>query len=79
MSKDIVDKLDFNNNNILLQSFYRLKKKLSNQLYSTEKLAKLNELEEVREKIKQQIIEKDESPDNSVLYTAITNFKKRNE
>lgn len=32
-----------------------------------------------REKIKQQMIASDESPDNSVLYTAITNFKKRNE
>jgi len=31
-----------------------------------------------REKIKQKIIESDSSPDNSVLYTAITNFKKRN-
>lgn len=36
-------------------------------------------LDEAKEKIKRQIIEKDESPDNSVLYTAITNFKKRNE
>ena len=32
-----------------------------------------------REKIKQKIIASDESTDNSVLYTAITNFKKRNE
>ena len=32
------------------------------------------------EKIRQQMIARDESPDNSVLYTAITNFKrKRNE
>lgn len=31
-----------------------------------------------REKIKQKIIESDSSPDNSVLYTAIANFKKRN-
>jgi len=30
------------------------------------------------EKIKNKMIESDESPDNSVLYTAITNFKKRN-
>lgn len=31
------------------------------------------------EKIRSEIIKSDESPDNSVLYTAITNFKKRNE
>ena len=32
------------------------------------------------EKIRQQMIARDEAPDNSVLYTAITNFKrKRNE
>lgn len=31
------------------------------------------------EKIKQQMIASDKSPDNSVLYTAITNFKKRHE
>ena len=43
-----------------------------------EKLAKLNELEKAREKIKQEIISADKSPDNSVLYTAITKFKKRN-
>lgn len=35
--------------------------------------------DEAREKIKQQMIAADESTDNSVLYTAITNFKKRNE
>lgn len=34
--------------------------------------------DEAREKIKQKIISSDESSDNSVLYTAITNFKKRN-
>lgn len=31
-----------------------------------------------REKIKQEIIAADKSPDNSVLYAAITKFKKRN-
>lgn len=36
-------------------------------------------LNKAREKIKQEMIASDESPDNSVLYTAITNFKKRNE
>jgi len=35
-------------------------------------------LDEAKEKIKQKIIENDKSPDNSVLYTAIANFKKRN-
>ena len=34
---------------------------------------------EAKEKIKQQIIASDESTDNSVLYAAITSFKKRNE
>ena len=36
-------------------------------------------LEKAREKIKQEIIAQDESPDNSVLYTAMTNFKKKYE
>ena len=31
-----------------------------------------------KEKIKQQIIASDESTDNTILYTAIANFKKRN-
>jgi len=44
---------------------------------NAEKSAKA--LDDAIEKIKQQIIASDESPDNSVVYTAITNFKKRNE
>ena len=36
-------------------------------------------LNDACEKIKQKIIASDESSDNSVLYTAITNFKKRHE
>lgn len=36
-------------------------------------------LEEAKEKIKREMIVQDESSDNSVLYTAITQFKKRNE
>ena len=81
MSKNVVDKLGDIHNNVLLQDFYRPKKELSNQYYSTvnpEKLAKLNELEKAREKIKQEIIVADKSPDNSVLYTVMTKFKKRN-
>ena len=81
MSKNVVDKLGDIHNNVLLQDFYRPKKDLSNQYYSTvnpEKLAKLNELEKAREKIKQEIIVADKSPDNSVLYTVMTKFKKRN-
>ncbi len=35
--------------------------------------------DEAKERIKQKIIVNDESTDNSVLYTAITNFKKRHE
>ena len=35
-------------------------------------------LNKAREKIKQEMIASDKSNDNSVLYTAITNFKKRN-
>ena len=86
MSKNVVDKLDNFHNKILLQEFYRLKQELSNQHFSTrnpEKLARFNELQkyinETKEKIKQKIIASDESTDNSVLYTAITNFKKRHE
>ena len=81
MSKNVVDKLGDIHNNVLLQDFYRPKKELSNQYYSTvnpEKLAKLNELEKAREKIKQEIIVADKSSDNSVLYTVMTKFKKRN-
>ena len=36
-------------------------------------------LNEAKEKIKQEIIASDKSPDNSVLYAAIANFKKRHE
>ena len=81
MSDNVDDELRNNHNKILLQDFYRLKKEVSNQHYSTvnpENLSKLNELEKAREKIKQEIISADKSPDNSVLYTAITKFKKRN-
>lgn len=81
MSDNVDDELRNNHNKILLQDFYRPKKELSNQYYSTvnpEKLAKLNELEKAREKIKQEIIVADKSPDNSVLYTVMTKFKKRN-
>lgn len=35
-------------------------------------------LDQAIEKIRNEMIESDKSPDNSVLYTAITNFKKRN-
>lgn len=35
-------------------------------------------LDKAIEKIKQEMISSDKSNDNSVLYTAITNFKKRN-
>ena len=81
MSKNVVDKSGDIHNNVLLQDFYRPKKELSNQYYSTvnpEKLAKLNELEKAREKIKQEIIAADKSTDNSVLYAALVNFKKEN-
>ena len=43
---------------------------------NVEKSAKA--LDAAIEKIKQQMIDFDEAADNSVLYTAITNFKKRN-
>lgn len=81
MSDNVDDKLKNNNNNVLLQEFYRLRQKLSNQHYSTvnpENLAKLNELEKAREKIKQEIIASDKSTDNSVVYAALVNFKKEN-
>jgi len=38
-----------------------------------------NALNKAKEKIKQRMIESDKSPNNSVVYTAITNFKKTNE
>ena len=81
MSKNVDDELRNNHNKILLQDFYQLKKEVSNQHYSTvnpENLSKLNELEKAREKIKQEIIVADKSPDNSVRYTVMTKFKKRN-
>ena len=81
MSDNVDDELRNNHNKILLQDFYRQKKELSNQYYSTvnpEKLAKLNELEKAREKIKQEIIAADKSTDNSVVYAALVNFKKEN-
>ena len=89
MSDNVVDKSNEFHNNVLLQEFYRLRKELSNQHYSTinpDKIARFNELQqsvqalnEAKEKIKQQMISSDNSSDNSVVYTAITNFKKTNE
>ena len=35
------------------------------------------EFDKAREKIKQEIISSDKSSDNTVLYTAMANFKKR--
>ncbi len=89
MSDNVVDKSNEFHNNVLLQEFYRLRKELSNQHYSTinpDKIARFNELQQsvqalnkAKEKIKQQMISADNSSDNSVVYTAITNFKKTNE
>ena len=82
MSNNVVDKSKDDDNNVLLQEFYRLRQELSKQHYSTvspEKLARLKELEKAREKIKQDIIAADKSTDNSVIYTAMAKFdKKRN-
>ncbi len=81
MSDNLDDKLKCDNNNVLLQEFYRLSQELSNQHYSTvgpEKIAKLNKLEKAREKIRQQIIASDESSDNSVVYAAMAKFKNGN-
>ena len=81
MSNNVVDKSKDDNNNVLLQEFYRLRQELSKQHYSTvspEKLARLKELEKAREKIKQDIIAADKSTDNSVVYAAMAKFKKRN-
>ena len=72
MSNNVVDKSKDDDNNVLLQEFYRLRQELSKQHYSTvssEKLARLKELEKAREKIKQDIIAADKSTDNSVIYT----------
>lgn len=89
MSDNVVDKSNEFHNNVLLQEFYRLRKELSNQHYSTinpDKIARFNELQQsvqalnkAKEKIKQQMISADNSSDNSVVYTAITNFKETNE
>lgn len=89
MAKNNADKLGILHNNILLQEFYRLKQELSDQRYSNTssvKLARFDELQKhvqnlegAKEKIKQKIIASDESPDNSVLYTAMAKFKKTNE
>ena len=81
MSNNVVDKSKDDDNNVLLQEFYRLRQELSKQHYSTvspEKLARLKELEKAREKIKQDIIAADKSTDNSVVYAAMAKFKKRN-
>ena len=92
MVKNVVDNLESFHNKILLQEFYRPKKELSNQQYSAlnpAKIARFKELQksialqksinETKEKIKQKIISSDESNNNSVVYTAMTNFKKSNE
>ena len=92
MSDNVVDKSNEFHNNVLLQEFYRLRKELSNQQYSAlnpAKIARFNELQksialqksinETKEKIKQKIISSDESNNNSVVYTAMTNFKKEND
>jgi hypothetical protein len=38
-----------------------------------------NALNKAKEEIKRRIIESDKSPNNSVIYTAMSNFKKTNE
>lgn len=92
MAENVVDKSNEFHNKILLQEFYRLKQELSNQYYSVvkpEKIARFNELknllrlqknmqdlEGAKEKIRQKIISADNSSDNSVVYTAVTRFKK---
>ena len=58
-----------------LKDYFENGKKLDKENAEKSKQA----LNEAIEKIRKEMIESDKSPDNSVLYTAITNFKKRNE
>ncbi len=65
----------------LLAELYRQKcESLHNQNRSTspDKNHNLNlKFDEAKEKIKQEIISSDKSLDNSIIYTAMANFKKR--
>ena len=65
----------------LLAELYRQKyESLRNQNRSTNPDEKQNlnlKFNEAKEKIKQEIISSDKSLDNSIIYTAMTNFKKR--
>ena len=78
MSDNVVKNFDENTHNKILLYEKNLHKKL--QHYSNESIIKnIEKFNQAKEQIKQKIIASDKSQDNSVLYTAITQFKKTNE
>ncbi|MCQ2574729.1 MAG: hypothetical protein MJ156_01315 [Alphaproteobacteria bacterium] len=75
----------------LWMEFCRLEQKNINHTLSQDQISRYNDLkrhfdikktvdalQKAKDKIKHEIISKDSSPNNSVLYTAITKFDKRN-
>ena len=78
MSDNVVKNFYENTHNNILLYEKNLRKK--SQHYSNESIIKnIEKFNQAKEQIKQKIIASDKSQDNSVLYTAITQFKKTNE
>lgn len=78
MSDNVVKNFYENTHNKILLYEKNLHKK--SQHYSNESIIKnIEKFNQAKEQIKQKIIASDKSQDNSVLYTAITQFKKTNE
>ena len=78
MSDNVVKDFYKNTHNNVLLDKENLPKK--SQHYSNESIAEnIKKFNQAKEKIKQEIIASDKSADNSILYTAITQFKKTNE
>jgi len=69
----------------LWEEYAQLKYNVSDNHYATNLKKHFNvqkseqALNRIKEKIKQEIIVSDESPDNNVRYVAMANFKKTNE
>ena len=80
-SVELKTKHIFKAKNDLLTELYRQKREsLNHQNRSTlpDETQNLNlKFDKAKEKIKQEMISSDSSSDNSVLYTAMTNFKKK--
>ena len=65
-------------NESLIKNYYKQSKD-SGLLYNNSQKKSFDDFNRAKERIKQQIINADNSQDNSLVYTAMTQFKKRKE